>query len=68
MLRATVGEEPADPVDAPGEMWRDYRIFDEHGDYWSQHSCGEDSFDDTVERLKNGYTGDVVVKLTGETE
>lgn len=64
VLRATVSEQPADPIDAPGRMWRDYRIFDEQGRYDSQHSAGGRSFDELVEWLWKSYDGIVVVKET----
>lgn len=66
VLRATASESPADPVDAPGEMWRDYRIFDEKGKYSSQHSAGDRLFEETVEWLRSSYSGKVEVKYKTE--
>lgn len=56
--RATVSESPADPVDAPGEAWKDYRIFDEKGDYLSQHSCDTQSIEKKVCELIKHYRRD----------
>jgi len=61
-MRATIGECPADPIDAPGQMWRDYRVFDKDGGYHSQHSAGSETFDEVINRLVSGYDGNVVVK------
>ncbi len=60
VLRATASESPADPDDAPGEMWRDYRIFDEYGEYHSQHNGCRFTFDELVEHLTKNYTGETL--------
>lgn len=63
ILRATASEQPGDPEDAPGEMWRDYRIFDDQGRYSSQHSAGQQTFEDTLKWLAEDYEGEVVVEI-----